>query len=93
MTEQTTVEQTTFEQLTDILTECLGCQATDVTLESTFSQLDADSMDVVEVVMAVEEGFDLQIPDSECAHLWQEDGHTIAELVELIDRKLATPRG
>jgi acyl carrier protein len=49
-----------------IIVEQLGIEESEVTLESNFiDDLGADSLDTVELVMAFEEEFDLEIPDEE----------------------------
>jgi acyl carrier protein len=55
-----------FERVRKIIVEQLGVDEDDVTLESSFiDDLGADSLDIVELIMALEEEFDLEIPDSE----------------------------
>ena len=54
----------TFEKVRDIVVEQLGSEADEVTLESTFiDDLGADSLDIVELIMAFEEEFNVEIPD------------------------------
>ena len=48
-----------------IICEHLDVNEDSVTLKTTFEDLDADSLDVVEMVMALEEEFDLEISDEE----------------------------
>ena len=45
--------------------EKLGVEEDKITLDSTFEDLGADSLDVVELVMALEEEFDLEIADED----------------------------
>ena len=53
-----------------LVAEQLGVGATEVNLESTFvDDLGADSLDTVELVMALEEEFELEIPDEEAEKL------------------------
>ena len=60
----------TFEKVRDIVVEQLGVEADEVTLESTFiDDLGADSLDIVELIMAFEEEFGIEIPDSESEKL------------------------
>lgn len=59
-------EKTIFDQVKAIIVEQLGVEEGDVTLEASFiDDLGADSLDIVELIMALEEEFDLEIPDSE----------------------------
>ncbi len=54
------------EKVKSIIVEQLEVDAEQVTPEAKFdSDLDADSLDVVELVMAFEEAFDIEIPDEE----------------------------
>lgn len=53
-----------FEKVKDIVVEQLSVDAEQVTETANFqSDLNADSLDVVEMVMALEEAFDIEIPD------------------------------
>jgi acyl carrier protein len=54
------------ERVAKIVTEQLGVDADQVTPEASFvDDLGADSLDTVELVMALEEEFDTEIPDEE----------------------------
>ena len=54
-----------FEKVKGIIVEQLGVADTAVTLEASFiDDLGADSLDIVELVMALEEEFDIEIPDA-----------------------------
>jgi acyl carrier protein len=53
-------------RIVEIIANQLGIEEDDVTAEaSVIDDLGADSLDVVELVMALEEAFDLEIPDEE----------------------------
>ncbi|MCX7749780.1 MAG: acyl carrier protein [Clostridia bacterium] len=55
-----------FEKVKKIIVEQLGVEEDDVAMEASFiDDLGADSLDIVELIMALEEEFDLEIPDSE----------------------------
>lgn len=55
-----------YDQVKAIIVEQLGVDAEDVKTEASFvDDLGADSLDIVELVMALEEKFDLQIPDED----------------------------
>ena len=54
-----------FEKVKAIVVEQLGVDEVEVTQETSFEQLNADSLDIVELIMALEEAFDLDIPDEE----------------------------
>ena len=54
----------TFDKVRDIVVEQLGVEADEVAIESTFiDDLGADSLDIVELIMAFEEEFNIEIPD------------------------------
>jgi len=55
-----------FEKVKEIIVDQLGVEEEDVAMESSFiDDLGADSLDIVELIMALEEEFDLEIPDEE----------------------------
>ena len=55
----------TFDKVRDIVVEQLGVEADEVALESTFiDDLGADSLDIVELIMAFEEEFNIEIETS-----------------------------
>lgn len=56
----------TYEKVKKIIVEQLGVDEDDVTMEASFiDDLGADSLDIVELIMALEEEFELEIPDSD----------------------------
>ena len=60
----------TLEQVKMIIVEQLGVDATEVTAEASFvDDLGADSLDTVELVMAFEEEFDLEIADEDAERI------------------------
>ena len=55
-----------FEEIKPIIVEQLGVEEDEITMESSFiDNLGADSLDIVELVMALEEKFDIVIPDED----------------------------
>lgn len=55
-----------FEKIKEIAADRLGADPENITLESSFiDDLGADSLDIVELIMALEEEFDLQIPEED----------------------------
>ena len=55
-----------FSKVKEIIVEQLGVAENTVTLESSFiDDLGADSLDIVELIMSLEEEFDMEIPDSD----------------------------
>ena len=56
----------TFEKIKQILAEQLNIDENDITMESSFiDDLGADSLDIVELLMALEEEFDIEIPEED----------------------------
>jgi len=52
-----------FEKLRNIIAEVLNLDADEITMNSTFvDDLGADSLDVFQIVMGIEEAFDIEIP-------------------------------
>ncbi len=69
-----------FEKVKAIIVEQLGVAEASVEMEASFiDDLGADSLDIVELVMALEEEFDLEIPDSDA-----EKVVTVGDVVEYI---------
>ncbi len=59
-----------FEKVQEKVAEQLGVDAEEVLMESSFiDDLGADSLDIVELLMALEEEFDIEIPDEEAEKL------------------------
>ncbi|MDP3779105.1 MAG: acyl carrier protein [bacterium] len=77
---------TVEEHVTAILVEQLGVEEKEVTPDaSLIDDLGADSLDLVEVIMALEEEFDLDIPDED-----SEGIATFADVVAYVKNKTAT---
>lgn len=69
-----------FEKVKAIIIDQLGVVDTNVTKEASFiDDLGADSLDIVELIMALEEEFDLEIPDNDA-----EKVVTVGDVVEYI---------
>ena len=69
-----------FEKVKEIVVEQLGVEEDEVTLESSFiDDLGADSLDIVELIMALEEEFDIEVPDEEAEKIT-----TVGDVVEYI---------
>ena len=54
-----------FEKVQEIIVEELGKDAEEVTLATTFEDLDADSLDLFQVISEIEDAFDIQIDTEE----------------------------
>ena len=69
-----------FEKVKSIIIEQLGAAEDAVTLEASFiDDLGADSLDIVELIMALEEEFDIEIPDADA-----EKVVTVGDVVDYI---------
>jgi acyl carrier protein len=69
-----------FESVKGILVEQLGVDGDTVTMESNFiDDLNADSLDIVELVMAMEQEFGVSIPDEEAERI-----KSVGDAVEFI---------
>ena len=74
-----------FEKVKSIIVEQLGVTETSVTMEASFiDDLGADSLDIVELIMALEEEFDIEIPDSDA-----EKVATVGDVVDYIKEHVA----
>jgi len=58
-----------FAKIRSIVAEQLGVEEDEITMETSFNDLNADSLDIVELIMALEEEFDLEIPDEDAEKL------------------------
>ena len=68
-----------YEKVAAIVAEQLGISADDVTAETTLEDLNADSLDVVEVIMALEAEFNMEIPDE-----YAEKIKTVGDLADYV---------
>lgn len=69
-----------FEQLKEVIASTLSCDINDVKLESNLAaDLGADSLDAVELSMAIEDAFNITIEDDALAKL-----KTVADILNLI---------
>ena len=69
-----------FEKIRDIIVEQLGIDPDEVTEQSSFiDDLGADSLDIVELIMALEEEFGMEIPDEEAEKI-----STVGDVIEYI---------
>ncbi len=72
-----------FEKVRSIISEQLGVEEADITIDSSFIEdLGADSLDIVELVMALEEEFDIVIPDEDAEKI-----RTVGEAVNYIKER------
>uniref|UniRef100_A0A6T1L454 Acyl carrier protein n=1 Tax=Alexandrium monilatum TaxID=311494 RepID=A0A6T1L454_9DINO len=73
----------TFLKVADVIADQLGIDKEKVTRTATLTELGADSLDIVESVMALEESFDVELPDEETTAL-----KNVGDVADLIETKL-----
>lgn len=72
-----------LDKVKKIISEQLEVDESSLTAETTFEEIDADSLDIVELVMALEEEFDLEISDQEIENI-----KSVGDVVNYIESKL-----
>lgn len=72
-----------FEKVADIASDALGINADEITEETTFDDLDADSLDRLQLVTAMEDEFDIEIDDEKLEAI-----NSVAEAIEAIKSAL-----
>lgn len=73
-----------FEKLKKVIAEVLSVDPDEITMETTFTDdLGADSLDVFQIIMGLEEEFDIEIPAEKAENIT-----TVEEAVELIKSEL-----
>ena len=74
-----------YDKVKEIIVEQLGVAETAITPDASFiDDLGADSLDIVELIMALEEEFDLEIPDADAEKIV-----TVGDVVEYIREHVA----
>ena len=72
-----------FEKVKAILSEQFGVEEDSITMESSITDdLGADSLDVVDLLMSIEDEFEVEVPDSEVENI-----KTVGDLVKYIEDK------
>lgn len=72
-----------FEEMKEIIAEQLNCDGDSITEETSFKEdLGADSLDLFELVMALEEKYEIEIPAEELAELT-----TVGSVMEYLKNK------
>lgn len=73
-----------FEKIKEILAEQLDADPEEMTMDTKIAEdLEADSLDVVELLMSIEDEFEVEIPDEEIENL-----KTIGDVVEYIQNNM-----
>lgn len=76
----------TEKKITEIICEQLSVEESQVTRDASFQEsLNADSLDIVELIMAFEEGFDIEIPDDDAEKI-----RTVGDAIDYITAKQAS---
>jgi acyl carrier protein len=78
-----TTDNKTYDRVRDTLVNLKGLPVEKVTLDATWTDLDLDSLDVIEIVMAVEDEFSIEITDDETPDM----DERVSDLVKLIEGK------
>jgi acyl carrier protein len=74
----------TFEKIREIIVVQLGVDESAVTLEtSLMKDLEADSLDAVEIIMAIEDEFEIEVPDEEA-----EKFQNVGDIVKYVEEKI-----
>jgi len=71
----------TFDKIKDIIIEQLQVEESDVNMDTNLMKdLSADSLDAVEIIMAIEDTFEIEIPDEDA-----EKFQTVEDLVKYVE--------
>ena len=70
-----------FEKLKKIIAEVLNVDEEEITMDTTFvDDLGADSLDVFQIIMGIEEEFDIEVPDDQLQNI-----KTVGDIVKYIE--------
>ncbi|MBQ8121602.1 MAG: acyl carrier protein [Ruminococcus sp.] len=73
-----------FDKIKSIIVDQLDADENEVTMEANIQDdLGADSLDVVDLVMSIEENFDIEIPDEDVENI-----KTVGDIVKYIESKV-----
>ncbi|QIB70402.1 acyl carrier protein [Aminipila butyrica] len=74
----------TFDKIKEIIMEQLSVDEAQVSLEThLMKDLEADSLDAVEIIMAIEDEFDIEVPDEDA-----EKFQSVGDIVKYVEEKL-----
>jgi acyl carrier protein len=71
------------DKVKDILSAQLSVEPADLADDTSFDDLNADSLDVVELIMALEEEFDIEIPDEDAEKI-----RAVGDVIEYIKERV-----
>ena len=69
------------DRLFKLMAEQLGKTISEIKLESTFEDLGADSLDVVEIALAVEDEYEIEIPDDSAEGI-----NTVGDIIAIVEK-------
>ncbi len=72
------------ESVKDIVVKIVHCDKNVLTPESTFKELNADSLDIVQILVALEDNFGIEIPEEDAQKFTN-----FGDVVTYVDRKVA----
>ena len=73
-----------FDKIKEIIAEQLGVDGDVVTMETNLMKdLEADSLDAVEIIMAIEDEYDIEIPDEDA-----EKFQTVTDIVKYVEDRI-----
>ena len=74
----------TFDKIKDIIVEQLSVDEADVTADThLMKDLEADSLDAVEIIMAIEDEFEIEVPDEDA-----EKFQSVADIVKYVEERI-----
>ena len=69
-----------FDKVAEVASDVLGIDKDEITLETTFDDLDADSLDRLQLVTAIEDAFDMEVPDDKLDTM-----NSVADALDVIE--------
>ena len=72
-----------FEKLKSVIVEVLSVDPDEITMDTAFDDLGADSLDLFQIIMGLEEAFDIEIPSERAEKI-----KTVEEALEMIKNEI-----
>ena len=72
-----------FEKLKNVIVDVLSVDPDEITMDTAFDDLGADSLDLFQIIMGLEEAFDIEIPSEKAEKI-----KTVEEALEMIKNEL-----